>query len=192
MVQTLLRPAFQDQLYGEIKGTLEIVVQGIILCTAMCSVGLVTRWWILGLSRPGDFIICYNAALGDFRPLAEGNVWLWKREIAHVFIPLTWTDIVRAYWYYSAIQTLCFMLLAHKMMEVPFGFLPVLLVLPSFASLLQVGNIQITLCLAAIYPVTVLLAGLVKPHHLLFALLLAVVGRYRAVHEDRQRLHTAG
>jgi hypothetical protein len=168
---------------------LEWIVQGLILCSATISVGLVTRWWILGKSVPGDFVICYLAAHGIFDPIPWGNVWMWKSEIAWLFIPFTWTDIFRAYWIWCGLQTLSFMFLAHKMMEVRFGWILVILVLPNFESLLKVGNIQIILTLAAIYPIPALLAVLVKPHHAVFAVLVAFARRYREIKQDRKRVH---
>lgn len=158
---------------------LEVVIQTIIVCTAMVSAGLVTRWWYFGASYPADFIICYNAALGNFDPLQTGNMWLWKPWVAVIFKPFLWTDLFRAAMIFAGIQTICFMLLAHKMMEVRFGWILVLVAIPSFESLLKVGNIQISLCLAAIYPVPALLAILVKPHHAFFALCLAIAERHR-------------
>ena len=151
--------------------------------------GLVTRWWALGKSFPGDFIICYNAAQGNFDPLPTGNVWLWKHEIAIPFKLFLLTDIFRATMYWAGIQTLCFMMLAHKMMEVRFGWVLVLLVLPNFESLLKVGNVQIILTLAAIYPIPALLAVLVKPHHALFAVLVAIARRHREIKSNRECVH---
>jgi hypothetical protein len=171
---------------------LEFVVQAIIVCVAIETMSRVAMWWVLDKSYPGDFIVLYNAADGDFRPLPMGNVYLFKEWLAVVFTPLLFFGRFSACMVFAGIQTICYMTLAHKMFEVRYGWILPLAVLPQFASLLAVGNIQITLCLAAIYPIPALLAIVVKPHHFVFSTLLAVVSRSRAFHARGQHLHTAG
>lgn len=160
----------------------EWLIYGVILCEAINAVGVQTRWWYLQKVYPGDFVIYYNAALGQF---SEG--WLYKDFIAPIFIPLTWFDPFTSYMVWSGFNTLCFLIIVHKMFEVKYGWIFAIIAIPSFTDLLQVGNMQIFLCLVAFYPLPSFLGILVKPHYLVFPLSHAISARYRIWNESGER-----
>lgn len=159
---------------------LEWLTYIVIICVAIEAIGIGVRWWYLQQVFPGDFVIYYNAAQGIF---ADG--WLYKNFVAVVFKPLLLFDPFTAYMYWSGFQTVCFLILTHKLFEVKYGFIFIWFTIPFFRDLLQVGNIQITLALVAIYPLPSLLGILVKPHYFIFPLSHAIAARYRIWNESR-------
>jgi hypothetical protein len=163
---------------------LEMIIQLVIVCIAIYSVGVANRWWWAQQVRPGDFVIYYFAGQGQF---IQG--WIYKDWIAPVFSILNLWNPSDSYMYWCGFQTCCFMILSHKLMEVKYGWFFVIISLKAFHDLLQVGNIQIALCLAAIYPITALLVILVKPHYAIFAFVMAITGRYKVWNESRHGIN---
>lgn len=159
---------------------LEVVVQCVVLCLAVSDVNLATRWWYNYISSngssggpPESFVAYYDAALGQF-----DNNFCYKHETAIAFKPLLLTDIWRGFWRFGGLQIFCFMVLIHKLFKVRYGWILVIIAFSGFEDYLMVGNIQPILCLAALHPITALLAGVVKPYFLGFALLVALKDRY--------------
>jgi hypothetical protein len=150
----------------------------------MNAVGLQARWWYLHGTLPGDFVIYWNAASGQY-----DTGWLYKNWIAFIFQPFHLVEPFRAYLYWCGFQTACFMLLAHKLFEVQYGWILVSIATPYAADLIQVGNIQVFLCLVACYPLPALLSVLVKPHYCIYPVLHAITARYRLRDESRKRAH---
>lgn len=149
----------------------EWITHIVIVCLAINAVGESTRWWYLQGTYPGDFLIYYNAAMGVY---AKG--WLYKNFTSFIFDPLLMFSFYNAYTYYSGFQTICFMTLTHKLFQVKYGWIPVLFSLRAFHDLLQVGNIQITLCLVAVYSLPSILVVLIKPHYIVFSICHAIKG----------------
>jgi hypothetical protein len=139
---------------------LEWIIYLIIICKAINAVGLQTRWWYTQRVFPGDFVLYLNAALGNFLP-----GFIYKEFMAFVFIPFTWTpDSLVAYTYYCAFQTTAFLLITHKMFEIKWGWVFILIAIPSFHDLLQVGNIQIILSLLSMFIYSSIFVILIKPY----------------------------
>jgi hypothetical protein len=162
----------------------EWITHIVIVSMAINAIGVGTRWWYLQHVLPGDFILYYKAALGIF-----DNGWIYKDWIAIIFKPLLIWDPFTSYMYWAGFQTVCFIILTHKMFEVKYGFILVWITIPYFTDLLQVGNIQITLALAAISPFPSVLGLLVKPHYIVFSISHAVASRYRVRIESRKSLN---
>jgi hypothetical protein len=156
------------------KKTLEIIVQCIIICTAIYSMGLVTRWWYLQHSISVDFLCYYRAGSGVY-----DSYWIYNNYLHWLFYPLTLFEPYKACMFWAGLNITCFMVLTHKMFEVKYGWILVLLVIPQFKSYLQVGNIAIILCLLSTYPIPSLLAVLVKPYHIVFALLNPITAGFK-------------
>lgn len=152
----------------------EWILDLIIICLAINAVAEQSRWWFLQRVYPGDFVIYYNAAMGVFSP-----GWLYKDWTAFIFKPLLYWNPFDSYTYWCGFQTTCFLILTHKMLEVKYGWVLVIIALTSFHDLLQVGNIQITLCLVAVYAYPSFLVILIKPHYAIFALSHTIATRYR-------------
>lgn len=165
-------------LYKNIS-VIEWITHVVIVCMAINAMCVGTRWWYLQRVYPGDFILYYKAAMGVF-----DNGWLYKDWIAVIFKPLLLWDPFTSYTYWAGFQTVCFMILTHKMFEVKYGFILVWVTIPFFKDLLQVGNIQITLALAAIGPFPSILGILVKPHYAVFSVCHAIAARYRIRNES--------
>jgi hypothetical protein len=153
---------------------LEWMTQIVIVCMAMYAVGLQTRWLYLQHIAPGDYWLYWDAADGIF-----ADRWSYKDWIAPIFKIFHLWDFFRGYCYWCGAQTVCFMILTHKMFEVRYGCILVWLTIPYFTDLCQVGNIQIVCALAAISPFPSLLGMLVKPHYAVFPLSHALAARYR-------------
>lgn len=176
------RPESSDNSIGIVEWLTHIVIAAY----AINAIGIGTRWWYLQRVLPGDFVIYYNAGLGVF-----GERWLYKDFTAPLFKVLNLFDPFTAYMYWSGFQTVCFMALVHKMFEVKYGFILAWVAIPFFTDLLQVGNIQILLALAAVSPIPSFLVILIKPHYFIFPLGHAIASRYRLRDERRDGAHKA-
>lgn len=166
-------------LKNDVLTFIEWITYAVIIALAINAIGVGVRWWYLQGVYPGDFILYYNAAHEIY-----GEGWLYKEIIAKFFkfflkITGTYDDPFTGYMYWSGFQTMCWLLIAHLMFKVKYGFIFIWATLKLFTDLLQVGNIQILCCLAAFSPFTSLLGGVVKPHYFAFSIGHAVISRYK-------------
>ena len=159
----------------ELLEILEWLVYIVIVAMAVKAVGIQCRWIYLQQVYPGDFIIYYNAASGNF---LEG--WLYANFMSIIFTPLLiWQNWVDGYLYYCGFNTVCFLFITHKMFQVKWGWIPVIIVIPYFVDLLQVGNIQIMCVLLAMFEWPALLGVLIKPQYAIFPVLHYITKRLR-------------
>ena len=119
-----------------------------------------------------DFYIYYEGARGNY---IFG--WIYRHYVRWIFFWMSFFNIRSAYFIWGGIQTISFMVLTHFLFKVRYGWLAILASLWGFKANLQGGNIDVLLAMAYVFPVGTLLGTLVKPHHALFALLYAAVGR---------------
>jgi len=150
----------------QIKILPEIILQAIILLISYDSIATAIRWWVVQNNFPESFIVYYNAGNGEFL-----ENWLYKNELAFTFSFLNNWDIATAFFYWCYLQTICFMVLCHKVIKFRYGWLLVLINLFSFSSILKGGNINIIFALLSCYSVGSLICVVYKPHLVIYPLL---------------------
>jgi hypothetical protein len=161
----------------------ELLIQLIIIVSSMDSMAISTRWWYLHNSFPDSFVAYFNAGNGYFDPN-----YVYSRWLAISFQPLTWIEPLRSFARYSGVQTFCYMILIHKLFEVKYGWTIAIITIPGYISYLKGGNIQIILCLAAIYPIPSLLAILYKPYFAVYSFGLAIAEFIRFRSQSRKTI----
>ena len=154
----------------------EIIVQMAIICYGYRSLAVAIRWWWNTQNVPGDYQIYYWAGKGIF---IQG--YIYSKWISFIFTPLTWISLVDGFAYWVGIQTISFMFLAHKMFQVKYGWVLVLVVFYSFSTLLMDGNIQLLLMLTCCFPLPSLLGILIKPHYAIFPILHYLAAYFRTI-----------
>ena len=145
---------------------LELAMQAIIICIAVYSVGVSSRWWWAQGMRPFDFTVYYYAGLGV---AIEG--WFYDNLFMSMFSVLHLWDLSTSYLYFSGLSTLLFMIVAHKILALRFGWFFVLINLYTFSSVIIHGNIQSLVILLSFYPLGSLFCAAMKPFYIIIPLL---------------------
>ena len=145
---------------------LEVAVQLLIICVAIYSTNLASRWWWSQGIRPGDFEVYYLAGAGKFIVR-----WLYKDWLAPSFSILNLWPPSDSWMYYVGALTICFMLLSHKVMQFKYGWIVVVVNLYNFSTIIINGNIHIILAYISCFSIGSLIAVAYKPFLLPLALL---------------------
>jgi hypothetical protein len=134
--------------------------------------------------RGTDTRVFYHAALGDpddwavhqpfNRPTVAPVGWLYKDYVKPIFLPLTWFSEDTAVYVHLAVNMGCYLLLVWLVLNVPFGWIPVLLTIPPAIQSMTAGNLGGILALSVLNPWTALLGGFVKPYLLVFVAIVAL------------------
>ena len=153
----------------------EILFQFLIVIWTVFSVGWsVSMWKIQGeCFAPSDF--------NTFREAAHGHFvyqWIYQNYTLPIFHPLLWFNPTTAYLLLVGLSAICYMSMAHYLFRVKYGWFVMLLSFKSYHDLMQVGNIDIILAFLYIVPLSALLGVLLKPHHIIFAIIHAIRGLY--------------
>jgi hypothetical protein len=137
---------------------LELIIQAMVICIAIYSVGVSSRWWWAQQQRPFDFTVYYYAGYGV---VTEG--WVYLNIFMPLFSVLHMWDLSTSYLYLSGLSTLCFMFVAHKILELRFGWFFILINLYNFSAIIIHGNIHCLLLLLSLYPLGSLFSMTIKP-----------------------------
>jgi hypothetical protein len=146
----------------------EFFIQVFILFFSIWCIGWAMSIWKIqgGQScfTPSDFNTFYQAASGNYL-----YTWVYKNYTLILFKPLTWFNPTTSYLLLMSLSVTCFMLLTHYLLKVKYGWITILIALPAYHDIIQVGNIDIILAFLYISPIAALFGILLKPHHIVFS-----------------------
>ena len=145
---------------------LELIIQAMVFCIAVYSVGVSSRWWWAQQIRPFDFTVCYYAGLGV---VTEG--WIYSNIFMPMFSVLNLWDLSTSYLYFSGLSTLLFMFITHKMLKLRFGWFFILINLYNFSAIIIHGNIHNLIALLSLYPIGSLFGMAIKPFYFVIPVL---------------------
>lgn len=153
----------------------EAIFQFCIILFSIWAIGWVVIYFDTTTWAISDTMTYYRAAIGDYN-----DDWVYKDYWRFLFLPMHLVNFKTAFLIWAGLQTISFITLTHYLFKVKYGWIFILAALPAYKGLLQCGNIDAILALAFIYPVGSVLAGILKPHLLVFTVLHAIRARYRA------------